>query len=347
MTIDHISREMLIEVIQIQTQVVQIGIDLAKIMDFVTAASQRITKSDGASIELIENDELVYSSAVGMAEKFLGLRLPIANSLSGLCMEARTALISHDTETDPQVNRNATRQIGLRAMIVVPLVYNNHAVGVLKVMSKRAHVYTHMDQDVLELMSNLIAAAVFNAIQNDESELFYKAMHDGLTGIGNRSAYYDRLRKKLLDSIQNRTAFSIAILDMDGLKYINDTFGHRAGDSAIKEVANRIQMVLTEKDFLARLGGDEFGIILAERESPQALENLLQQIDEKVMESFSFEDTPLKLRVSIGCARFSEDGIDLDILIDKADREMYHMKRMRKVATKPNNFEQEQTGSVK
>lgn len=330
MSADHISKIQLLEVIQIQTQVVQIGMDLAKIMDYVAEASQKITSSDGASIELIEKEELVYSSAVGMAEKFLGLRIPIANSLSGLSMALKTPLMSPDTETDPQVNQAATRQIGLRSMIVVPLIYNEHAVGILKVMSREPNHFTHSDIEVLELMSDLIAASIYTAIQNDESDLLFKAMHDNLTGIANRSAFYDHLRKKLMASLQSRKGFSIAILDMDGLKFINDTYGHRAGDSAIKAVAQRIQSVIGDSDLLARLGGDEFGIIIDEKESQETLENLLKTIDQAVMAPFSFEETPLSLRVSIGCAHFSEDGIELEMLIDKADKDMYHMKRNRR-----------------
>lgn len=332
MSTDKISKMQLLEVIQIQSQVVQIGMDLAKMMEFVAVSSQRITASDGASIELVEKDELVYSSAVGMAEKFLGLRIPISNSLSGLSMEMKTALVSHDTENDPLVNRNATRQIGLRSMIVVPLLYKEHSVGVLKVMSKEANHYSQSDLDLLELMSDLIAASIYTAIQNDESELLFKAMHDNLTGIANRSAFYDGLRKKLMTSLQNKKGFSIAILDMDGLKHINDTYGHRAGDCAIKEVAHRIESVLCDSDLLARLGGDEFGIIIGEKATQADIDCLLETIDQAVMAPFSFEDIPLDLRVSIGCAHFSEDGIELEMLIDKADKEMYHVKRARRQA---------------
>lgn len=326
----NISNDKLMEIIQLQTEVAQQGMDLGNIMDLVTQRTKEITNADGASVELIEKTELVYSSVSGMAQRFLGLRLNIENSLSGQCIQKRVPLISHDIETDDRVNKAACRQIGLRSMIVVPLIYLDEVVGIMKVLSGEPNHFKDEDIKTLELMSGLIAAGMYNAMKNGESELFYKATHDSLTGISNRAYFYDHLRQKLAFASRNEEEFGLISLDMDGLKEINDHYGHRAGDAAIKELANRVSKTLRETDNVSRLGGDEFGIIVSKVEHPDELKALIQRLDAEITQPFEFEGQQLELKASIGYALFKEDGIELDVLIEKADKSMYEVKRERK-----------------
>ncbi|MBK1812216.1 GGDEF domain-containing protein [Clostridium sp. YIM B02505] len=327
---NSISNDKLLEIIKVQTEVAQQGMDLGNIMDLVTQRTKLMTNADGASVELIEKKELVYSAASGMAESFLGLRLNIEGSLSGECIKMRVPLISNDIESDDRVNKAACRQIGLNSMIVMPLICMNDVVGVMKVLSARANHFSDDDIKILELMSGLIAAEMFNAMKNGESELFYKATHDNLTGISNRSLFYDNLRQRLSLASRKHEEFAIITLDMDGLKEINDNYGHRAGDAAIKEVAQRINGTLGEKDTVSRLGGDEFGIIVANLVDKDEFNSLIHTMDFEITKPFEFEGQEINLRASIGYALFKEDGIELDVLIEKADKAMYEVKRERK-----------------
>ncbi len=330
MSQNSISNEKLLEIINLQTEVVQQGVDLGSIMDLVTQRTQDISNAEGASVELIEKKELVYSAASGIAEKFLGLRLDIENSLSGECIRERVPLISNDIEIDDRVNKAACRKIGLKSMIVMPLIFRNDVVGVLKVLSAKVDHFNEDNIRILELMSGVIAAAMFSAMENGESELFYKATHDSLTGISNRSFFYDHLRQKLSQAIRKQESFGIISLDMDGLKDINDNYGHRAGDAAIKEVSVRIKGALRESDIFSRLGGDEFGIIVTTLLEQNDLRLLIGRIDREITKPFEFEGQRINLSASIGYALFSEDGIDIDVLIEKADKSMYRVKRERK-----------------
>lgn len=327
---NNVGADKLLEIIKLQTEVAQQGMDMGNIMDIVVQKTQIITNSDGASVELIEKSELVYSAASGMAEKFLGLRLDMENSLSGECIKMRVPLISNDIESDHRVNKNACRQIGINSMIVMPLIYNDSVVGVLKVLSAKVGHFNDDDINILELMSGLIAAEMFKAMKNDDSELFYKATHDSLTGISNRSLFYDRLRQKLSRALRKNEEFGIISLDMDGLKEINDNYGHRAGDAAIKEVAFRIKNTVGELDTVSRLGGDEFGIIVGNVVDRNDITSLIRRIDYEIIKPFEFESFKINLRASIGYAHFKEDGIELEVLIEKADKLMYKEKREHK-----------------
>lgn len=327
---NSICTDKLLEIIKLQTEVAQQGMDIGNIMDIVVQRTQVITNADGASVELIEKSELVYSAASGMAEKFLGLRLDVENSLSGECIKMRVPLISNDIESDDRVNKNECRKIGINSMIVMPLICNNIVVGVLKVLSAKSGHFNDEDIKILELMSGLIAAEMFNAMKNDDSELFYQATHDGLTGISNRSLFYDRLRQKLSRALRKNEEFGVISLDMDGLKEINDNCGHRAGDAAIKELAFRIKSLVGELDTVSRLGGDEFGIIVGNIVDRNDITSLINNIDNEITKPFEFENFKINLRASIGYAHFKEDGIDLEVLIEKADKSMYEVKRKRK-----------------
>lgn len=120
------------------------------------------------------------------------------------------------------------------------------------------------------------------------------------------------------------------MMDMDGLKEINDNYGHRTGDAAIKEVALRIKHSLRESDTVSRLGGDEFGVIAANGEDCNNLSMLIKGIYSEISNPFAFEEHKMELKVSAGYSIFSEDGSELEDLIEKADKSMYEAKRIRK-----------------
>ncbi len=330
-----LSPDRLLDVIRVQTEIVQLGIDLDKVMSLVVEKSQALTGSQGGVIELAEGDEMVYRAVSGLAKSQLGLRLNRATSLSGACISTGTPLSCRDSESDPRVDRDACRRVGLRSMIVVPLKQEEAVIGVLKVMSDKPEAFDEEHIEVLELMSGLIAASMANATRYELGEIYHRATHDALTELCNRSVFYDHLRQRLAQSRRSVERFGVLMLDMDGLKKINDELGHRAGDAAIKEFASRIKIASRESDTVARLGGDEFGIILYQVTHPEETATAIRRLIQQVSEPFEFELKPLPLAVSIGAAVFPDDGDDVNVLVEKADQFMYEMKRSQKVMRQP------------
>jgi diguanylate cyclase (GGDEF)-like protein len=119
-------------------------------------------------------------------------------------------------------------------------------------------------------------------------------------------------------------------LDMDGLKPINDSLGHRAGDAAIREVGARIHSCARNADTVARLGGDEFGVILSQVDDRDGVDALAQRMADCINEPFEFERRPIQLRISIGVAVYPDDGRTLEALLEAADQAMYVQKRSRR-----------------
>lgn len=323
------------EIIRTQTDIAKLGLDIGGVMALVTERVLKLTAATGSVIELAEGDDMVYRASSGSIAKLLGLRLKRDNSLSGLCVKQGHPLQCDDSETDDRVDRDACRKVGLRSMVVAPLKHMDSVVGVIKVLSPEPRAFSEKDGQALQLMSGLVAAAMFHATQAEAGELFHRATHDPLTGLANRALFFDRLRHKLVQAQRSTEQVGVLNLDMDGLKPINDRYGHRAGDAALKELATRLKRTTRESDTVARLGGDEFGVILSPVDGHSGAIQRQQRVEAAIDEPFVFESVPFKLGASIGVAVYPHDGQEPDSLLDKADRSMYAMKRQRKGLSPP------------
>jgi diguanylate cyclase (GGDEF)-like protein len=123
------------------------------------------------------------------------------------------------------------------------------------------------------------------------------------------------------------TPFSIAIMDFDKFKDINDGYGHLAGDLVLKHVSHICRRLLRSVDTFARYGGDEFVFLLPETNEKQAVECLTRILDTVRREPFVYSDHSIFLSVSIGVAVFSDDMESLDDLLKKADEALYRIKK--------------------
>ncbi len=319
----------LLGIIKTQTEIAKLGLDLGGVMSLVCERAATLTMADGAVVELAEGDDMVYRAASGIAEGQLGLRLNRKHSLSGLCVELGQALQCDNSENDPRVDRDACRRVGLLSMLVVPLQHHDTVVGAIEVISQRANAFDDADVVILELMSELIAAAMFHATHYQANELFQRATQDSLTGIANRALFFDRLRHSLPQAERNAQRVGVLYLDIDGLKKINDEYGHRAGDAAIKALAVRLTHGLRQSDTAARLGGDEFGLIVTRLTDRSAVLLVIKRLLARINDPFVFEDRELPLAVSVGLALYPDDGDEIEVLLEKADQSMYADKRSR------------------
>ncbi|SPL69865.1 sensor domain-containing diguanylate cyclase [Acinetobacter stercoris] len=325
-----LTQKQLLSIIQLQTNIVKIGLDIEAVMRLVTDETLKMTNAEGVAIELIDGDDTVYTMITGNNPSLHGLRLKRSASLSGLSIQENTIQYCKDIETDERVDREVCRKVGIRSMAIVPLLHIGEAIGVLKIFSKQIDAFGERDFKILSLIADHVAAVLYHSSKYGVQELYNLATRDHLTNLANRSMYLDCLRQKILKAKQNQQTLSILLMDMDELKAINDLLGHRFGDAALKEIAKRITDSVNQDDLVARIGGDEFAVILNSAQSRESAETVLRRILENCSTPFIFDGQPLKLGASIGLAVYPDDAENAESLLTFADHKMYQIKRKHK-----------------
>jgi diguanylate cyclase (GGDEF)-like protein len=296
------------------TAIATSSLDLQAVLDTVAGQALELTRADAAVVELPEGDEMVYRAAAGTALPHLGYRLARRGSISGLALETREILVCTDSETDARVDREACRRVGARSIVVVPLAHGDEAAGVLEVYSSRPGALDGRQARLLAVPAAAIAAALVRA--DLMMRLGEQAVTDELTGLLNRRAWYRELELALARARRSGSSVSVVLLDVDGLKTVNDSGGHAAGDRLLRSVSSRWTATLRESDVLGRLGGDEFAVVLENADEPAA-----RDVVERLAASLDQGQS-----ASAGIAAW--DGAEsVDELVARADVAMYAAKR--------------------
>lgn len=151
------------------------------------------------------------------------------------------------------------------------------------------------------------------------------AMHDSLTGLGNRKNLYTTLSNTIDAQGRSGGEFAVLVMDLNGFKAINDTYGHRSGDTALQEISAKLSLRVRVSDSLFRMGGDEFAAIIPHVDHLQA-EVVANKLSEVSQDHLMVENKVLSLGVSIGVALYPRNGTTADELIQAADVAMYQAK---------------------
>ncbi len=219
---------------------------------------------------------------------------------------------------------------GFRDAMIVPLPESSGLRGMLRVVDRLGETATFTAEDLtlLQTLTSHLAVALRSA--RLVQKLGYDATHDALTGLTNRRGLYTRGQARLAKAPDQRRA--LLLLDLDKFKEVNDSLGHHAGDQLLVEVAARLRRRLRGGDLLARLGGDEFALLLEDAGLDEAA-SVAEDLRASLAEPFTPPAGPAALgsltlhsTVSIGIARFPDDGPDLPTLLRKADIAMYQAK---------------------
>ncbi len=154
-----------------------------------------------------------------------------------------------------------------------------------------------------------------------------QALHDGLTGLPNRTMLNERLRAALAASEQLGTCVGLLVMDLDQFKDVNDALGHDQGDRLLIEMSRRLQKVLRGADTIARLGGDEFAFLFTDVGDAAGASNVATQVRRALEQPFQLGGISLQTSASIGVALYPDHATNADALIQRADVAMYAAKR--------------------
>ena len=184
---------------------------------------------------------------------------------------------------------------------------------------------------MLDGEASVIALAWDVTQQHRTSEhLACLAYSDPLTGLANRALFADRLHQAMLHARRHDTMLAVLMVDLDGFKAVNDTYGHEAGDVALQIVGQRFLGCVRQGDTLARIGGDEFVVLLPLLSDRGAAEKVAQRMIAALAPPLDRIALPLAVGASIGIAAWPEHARSLDALLASADTAMYRAKRAGK-----------------
>ncbi len=217
------------------------------------------------------------------------------------------------------------------AMTSLPLIVEERLLGAVSLYSYELGNYEEEHLRLLETVSRIASDAIGMSLQHAESES--RALTDPMTDLPNARSLQMQFEKEAARASRNGSNFQLLMLDLDGFKAVNDTFGHKIGDKLLKELSKTMLGQLRDYDFLARYAGDEFVAIVPETDAEGILD-LCQRI-EKAVNDFVLPvdaDRFARVGISVGTASYPFNGETLDQVIIAADTAMYAVKADRKQA---------------
>jgi diguanylate cyclase (GGDEF)-like protein/putative nucleotidyltransferase with HDIG domain len=269
-----------------------------------------------------DGDDLVIRAAVGPSGSYVGQRLPRGQGISWWVVEHGELQNVADGRLDPRFYGPGE----IRSVLSVPLQLGDERIGALGVESPRVAAFGREDEELLTAVSHQVAAAVRVAKLHQAAKV--AAATDPLTGLPNRRSFFERLDREL--AVRDGAALSVAIVDANGLKALNDGFGHAAGDEALVRVGAILQAGVREGDLVARIGGDEFAVLFAGAPILTA-ERIVRRLAERVEHSTLGVGHRLPT-IAWGVADATGEAT-VDALVEAADRAMYRQKQLMRKRT--------------
>ncbi|MCG8550891.1 MAG: sensor domain-containing diguanylate cyclase, partial [Desulfobacterales bacterium] len=223
--------------------------------------------------------------------------------------------------------KEVLKEFAVSQMLVVPFCSHDKVIGLLGM----DHVESgkEIEPDLFSSIA-IVANELGRALENASAYKKAKSasLHDGMTGLLNRMAIDDLLKKSFLKAVNENIAFCVAMIDVDHFKKFNDMFGHQEGDNVLKLIAKTLKKMSRPTDHVGRYGGEEFIVILNDTDLSKALvygERIRTQI-EHLGHLLSDRLQGLGLTVSIGISRFENSMKKYDTLVSKADKALYKAK---------------------
>jgi len=272
----------------------------------------------------------------GAAEDYIGLMplgldesVPDEYGLAGRAVKERKAIIANDMTRDPRVhlNKEALKR-DLRALAILPLFISEEPVGVLALYADAPGFFDAEDE--MRLLLELAGDIAFALDHIEKSErLNYLAYYDPLTGLANSTLFHERLARYVDAARSGGHQLSIALIDVDRFKTINDSLGRPAGDELLKQIARRLAQSPRDPSELARIAADRFGAVLPRFGKGDDIVRIAEQrLAEYFGAPFRVGESELRISVKAGIAIFPDDGADADTLFRNAEAALKKAKEM-------------------
>lgn len=295
-------------------QELSMAADLPSVQEVVRTAARELADCDGATFVLRDGEQCFYADEDAIAPLWKGHRFPLEACISGWAMLHRQHVVIPDIYLDDRIPHEAYRPTFVQSLVMMP-VRTLDPIAAIGAYWAEHHTATDAEVALLQGLANATSVALDKLAVHDQlasavalrEATHHLATTDELTGLWNRRGFFEQARTRWAPG----TPAAVGFVDLDGLKLVNDTNGHSAGDAFIRRLANALSTSVRGTDVVARLGGDEFAV-LAPGLSPDDLHARLA--------------AAVGRRASVGTAPVTDIGLLPDALLE-ADARMYAAKR--------------------
>ena len=317
--------EMLYHVAQTMSQT----LNLEELLDSALEKVLEVMDIEAGGILLLaeQTNELVLRAHRGLSAEFVqgvkGLR--VGEGFAGQVAQSGKPLLVKNLPDDPKLTRMVAKREGLQSLAAIPVMAKERILGVMSVVSYGYREFSDREVRMLSIIANQIGVAIENAQLHEHAlEL---AFTDGLTGLYNRRYLMEQIEREFAHAQRSEAPLSLIMIDLDGLKEINDCFGHHGGDAALKELGRIIKGNTRASDIAARWAGDEFMLLTPEADSSSA-RRIAKRIRAQVEQCLiKIDGREVGITISVGIASYPAHALGVSELLQKADEAMYNAKK--------------------
>lgn len=288
-------------------------------IDFQVCGLLFVDEGKGAEIIV----EIKYPVTQDEIDNFKSKMTDTFNELSGSALLPEQVRVTHTDGPDVIATYVGSRNI-LSSYQTSLLLVDNKPLGMLAITNSFPNAFTSEDLRVFSIIAHHSSVAINNTLLHKKIKEL--SILDGLTGLYVYRYFNDALEREIQRALRYQQSFSLIMLDIDGFKKVNDTFGHLQGDEVLKELGQILKMICRQIDIVSRYGGEEFTVILPQTDIEGAF--VLAERIRKVVKNYAFgtKDTPINLTVSIGVANYPESATSKLDLIKEVDKALYKAK---------------------
>jgi diguanylate cyclase (GGDEF)-like protein len=302
-------------------------LELSKLLNTLLERAIRLMKADGGDFCMVdeESNNLKVVASVNLDKDYIDTRIRSGEGASGKALASKKPVLVEDYSSWTE-KLDSLKDSGLKSALVLPLIIGNRVLGTLGIFHLNPEKRISADdQHLLSLFAQHASIAIENAL------LFKKVQEiariDEVTGLLNRRAFNEIGEYEIKRSKRLGHPISLAMIDIDDFKRINDTFGHIMGDQVLKEISQFLMQNIRNIDIISRYGGDEATILMPEtnlQNATLAMNRLRELLEAK---TFNIENNNFKITASFGVSSFLQKPPDMDEIIKQADSAMYSAKR--------------------
>jgi diguanylate cyclase (GGDEF)-like protein/putative nucleotidyltransferase with HDIG domain len=310
------------------------SLSLSETLSVLSMRLRKLVPYDSIAVYVNRNGWLLPELVSGENFRVLSsLKIRVGEGLCGWVAENCKPILNGNPQVEAGYAADPKTAI-LSSALAVPLQGLNGVVGVLAMYHSTADAFTPDHLRILLAVASKVALSVENALKYQQAES--SATTDFLTGLPNARSLFVHLAQEVARCRRMKTTLAVMVCDIDGLKKINDSFGHLEGDKLLREFSTRLKEACRGYDYVARMGGDEF-VVTAPGLTTEAAEEKIVRLNEAAIDAGRHTCGREVITLSVGTAFCPEDGYDVEALLAEADRRMYSVKQIHHAQAAPNH----------